>query len=123
MGLRVLVIMGLVLVVTGMTLSSSQAEDPSLSVVAGTKDRAAVELKNETPVKAVQFTLTGVKISSVHTTDRTKGFLSKFNEQNGRVILLSTSGDEIDPGKGPVMEVVCDKPGSAVLSGVKIVGK
>ena len=124
MMLRVTVIMVLVLVVTGMTLSSpSQAAEPSLTVMASSKDRATVEMQNEIPISAVQFALTGVKITALHTTDRTRGFLAKFNEQNGRVVLLSTSGDAIAPGKGPVAEIVCDKPGAAVLSGVKIVGK
>ncbi len=44
-------------------------------------------------------------------------------KKNGKVILLSTAGDEIAPGKGAVAEIVCDKPSAANLSEVKIVGK
>ena len=109
--------------VTGLVLPFlSNAGEPSLTVAAASKNFAAVELQNEIPVMAIQFTLTGVKITEVRTTDRTKGFLAKFNEQNGKVIILSTAGDKVVPGKGAVAEIVCDKPGSAVLSEVRIVG-
>ena len=118
--LRFGVVLGTVLIAV-ITLSSlSEAGEPVLSVSA-VKDFATVELVNESPVRAVQFDLTGVKITQVRTTDRTKGFLTKFNEQNGKVILLSTAADMIAPGKGAVLEVLCDKPAAAVLSGVRIV--
>ncbi|MDX1779548.1 MAG: hypothetical protein R3339_11760, partial [Thermodesulfobacteriota bacterium] len=103
--------------------SLSEAGEPALGVRPGAKDSVKVELVNEAPVRAVQFDLTGVKITQVRTTDRTRGFLAKFNEQNGKVVLLSTAGEEIAPGKGAVLEVVCDKPDAAALSGVKIVGE
>ena len=119
--LQLCVVLGTVLMAV-ITLSSfSQAGEPALSVMAGTTDFATVQLVNESPVRAVQFDLTGVKITQVRTTDRTKGFLTKFNEQNGKVILLSTAGELIVPGKGAVLEVLCDKPAAAVLSGVRIV--
>jgi hypothetical protein len=121
--LRLCVVLGTVLMAVISLSSLSQAGEPALSVMAGTKDFATVELVNESPVRAVQFDLTGVKITQVRTTDRAKGFLTKFNEQNGKVILLSTAADVIAPGKGAVLEVVCDKPGAAVLSGVRIVGE
>ena len=112
------------IVMAMMALSSfSEAGEPALGVKPGAKDSVKVELVNEAPVRAVQFDLTGVKITQVRTTDRTKGFLAKFNEQNGKVVLLSTAGEEIPPGKGAVLEVVCDKPDAAALSGVKIVGE
>jgi hypothetical protein len=117
------VISGLVLIVIMAFSSLSEAGEPSLGVKPGDKDLVKVELVNEAPVRAVQFDLTGVKITQVRTTDRSKGFLAKFNEQNGKVILLSTAGEEIAPGKGAVLEVVCDKPDAAALSGVKIVGE
>jgi len=108
----------------GMILcTSSDAEEPALSVEAGKKGLVTVILKNDAPVRAIQFELTGVKITQVRTTDRTTGFLTKFNEQNGKVILLSTTGDEISPGKSGVLEVLCDKPADAVLSGVRIAGE
>ena len=121
--LREDVIAGLVLIAVIVLSSLSEAGEPALGVKPGAKDSLTVELTNEAPVRAVQFDLTGVKITQVRTTDRTKGFLAKFNEQNGKVILLSTAGDEIAPGKGAVLEVVCDKPDAAALSGVKIVGE
>ena len=113
-------VLGIVLLVFS-SFSRAQTEEPSLKVVAGSKDSASVELHNAAPVRAVQFDLTGVKITQVRTTDRTRGFMSKFNEQNGKVILLSTAGDTIAPGKGAVLQIACDKPGAAVLSGVRIV--
>ena len=121
--LRLCAVMGIMLI-AGMALTSfAEAGEPSLSVLAGGKGFVTVELVNETPVRAVQFDLTGAKITQVRTTDRSKGFLAKFNEQNGKVILLSTTGDKIVPGKGAVLEVVCDKPDAAALSGAKIVGE
>jgi hypothetical protein len=117
------VIAGFVLIAVVVFSSLSEAGEPALGVKPGAKDSVKVELINEIPVRAVQFDLTGVKISQVRTTDRTWGFLAKFNEQNGKVILLSTAGDKIAPGKGAVLEVVCDKPDAASLSGVKIVGE
>ena len=113
-----------VVLVTAMALPFlSHAGEPSLTVAAASKDFATIKLQNEIPVMGIQFTLTGVKITEIRTTDRTKGFLAKFNEQNGKVIILSTAGDKVAPGNGVVAEIVCDKPGSAVLSEVKIVGK
>ena len=121
--LRADVIAGLALIAVFVLSSLSEAGEPALGVKPGAKDFLKVELINETPVRAVQFDLNGVKITQVRTTDRTRGFLAKFNEQNGKVILLSTAGEEIAPGKGAVLEVVCDKPDAASLSGVKIVGE
>ena len=104
-------------------MSTALAEEPSLKLLKGDKGFATVELQNDIPIRAVQFALTGAKITEVRSTPRTKGFLAKFNEKNGKVILLSTAGDEIAPGKGAVAEIVCDKPAAANLSEVKIVGK
>jgi len=120
--LRADIIAGLVVIAVVVLSSLSEAGESALGVKPGaSKDSLKVELINETPVRAVQFDLTGVKISQIRATDRARGFLVKFNEQNGKVILLSTAGDEIAPGKGAVLEVVCDKPDAASLSGVKIV--
>jgi hypothetical protein len=120
--LRLSLVVGCVLM-SGIVLSSlSEAGEPSLKVAAGAKGFATIELINEVPVLAVQFELTGVKITQVRTTDRAKGFLTKFNEQNGKVVLLSTAAERIPPGKGTVLEIACDKPEAAVLTGVRIVG-
>ncbi len=97
--------------------------EPSLGLKAGGKNTAKLELQSDIPVRALQFSVTGAKITEVRTTGRAKGFFSKFNEQNGMVIILSTTGEEIAPGKGEVAEIVCDKPATAKLADVKIVGK
>ena len=97
--------------------------EPALSLKAGGKNTAKLELQSDIPVRALQFSVTGAKITEVRATGRAKGFFSKFNEKNGMVIILSTAGEEIDPGKGEVAEIVCDKPATAKLADVKIVGK
>jgi len=94
----------------------------TLNLKAGSGQSLEVELINIVPVRGMQFIVSGVNITEVRTTKRTAGFLAKFNEKNGAVILLSTSGDKIASGKGSVAEIICDKPGAATLSGVKIVG-
>lgn len=97
------------------------AAEPSVQLVPGAKGVAKVELQNDVPVRALQFAVTEAKVTEVRTTDRTKGFLAKFNDKNGKVIILSTAGYEIAPGKGAVAEIVCDKPASAKLVDGKIV--
>jgi hypothetical protein len=97
------------------------AKEPSLKVTSRGKNAVTLELQNEVPVRALQFTVTEAKITEVRTTGRTKGFLAKFNEQNGKVIILSTAGEEIASGKGAITEIVCDKPASAKLVDVTIV--
>ena len=96
-------------------------KEPSVKLVPGAKGVAKVELQNDVPVRALQFAVTDAKIAEVRTTDRTKGFLAKFNEKNGKVIILSTAGDEIAPGNGAIAEIVCDKPASAKLVDGKII--
>jgi hypothetical protein len=96
-------------------------KEPSVKLVPGAKGVAQVELQNDVPVRALQFAVTEAKITEVRTTDRTKGFLAKFNDKNGKVIILSTAGEEIPPGKGAIAEIVCDKPASAKLVDGKIV--
>ena len=92
-----------------------------LTIVKSTKTSAHVEMNNSMPVRGVQFTLDGTKIVEVRTTPRTTGFLIKFNEKNGMVLLVSAAADTIAPGKGAIAEVICDTPGAARLSGVKVV--
>lgn len=103
--------------------SPAQQAEPSLKITSRGKGAATLELLNDIPVRALQFTIEGAKITEVRTTGRTKGYLAKFNEKNGMVIILSTAGEEIQPGKGAVAEIVCDKPSAATLKDVKIVGK
>ena len=95
-------------------------KDAHLRIVESSGNTIGIELKNSVPVKGVQFTLKGVKATEVRTTSRTAGFLAKFNEESGIVILVSVSGDEITPGTGLIAEVICDKGGTASLLGVKI---
>ena len=96
-------------------------KEPSVKLVPGAKGVANVDLQNDVPVRAIQFAVTDAKISEVRTTDRTKGFLAKFNEKNGKVIILSTAGVEIAAGNGAIAEIVCDKPAAAKLVDGKIV--
>ena len=93
-----------------------------LNIKAGSGNTLNVDLTNSVPVRGLQFTLSGVKITEVRTTKRAAGFLAKFNEVNGAVVLISTAEERIAPGKGPIAEVICDKPGSAQLSGIKMAG-
>ncbi len=101
----------------------SQPEKKALlDIKAGSGNTLNVDLTNSVPVRGLQFTLSGVKITEVRTTKRAAGFLAKFNEKNGAVVLISTAEERIAPGKGPIAEVICDKPGSAQLSGIKMAG-
>jgi hypothetical protein len=93
-----------------------------LNIKAGSGNKLNVDLTNTVPVRGMQFTLSGVKITEVRTTERAAGFLAKFNEENGMVILISTAEARITPGEGPIAEVICDKLDSASLSGIKIAG-
>ena len=103
--------------------NKEKTTEPSLGLKAGDKNTVKLELRSDIPVRALQFSVSGAKITEVRTTGRAKGFFSKFNEKNGMVIILSTAGEEIAPGKGEVAEIVCDKPATAKLADVKIVGK
>ena len=97
-------------------------ENARLTIGARSATTASIDLTNSVPVRGIQFTVEGVKMTEARTTDRTKGFLAKFNAVNGVVIMVSTSNDSISPGKGAIVEVVCDKPDVARLTGVKIAG-
>ena len=100
-----------------MTLESNDAK---LKIVASEKNVIGLELENTVPIRGVQCALKGTKISEIRTTERTKGYLSKFNEATGILILVDMSGKKIPPGTGPIAEVVCDSPGSASLSDIKL---
>lgn len=96
-------------------------QDKSLKLVEIREQVSGVALTNPRPVRGVQFTVRGAAIAEVRTTDRSEGFLASFNQDNGRVIVTSLSGDEIPPGAGFIAEIVCDKSGAARLSEVKVV--
>ena len=106
---------------TSQTQAMEKDEESTLKIVVSSGNTVGVDLTNRVPVKGVQFTIEGVKVTEVRTTSRTEGFLAEFNEKNGKVILLSLSGNKIDQGTGPIVEIICDEGDSARLSGIKIV--
>ena len=97
-----------------------ESKDAKLKIVPGKENLIGIELENTVPIRGVQCTLKGAKISEIRTTERTKGYLTKFNEATGILILVDMSGKKIPPGKGTIAEVVCDNPGSASLSDIKL---
>ena len=95
-------------------------QDAILNLVEVRENMFGIDLKNTVSVRGMQFTLEGVTITEVRTTNRSEGFFASFNKENGKVIMASLSGDEIPPGKGLIAEIVCDTSGSARLTEVKI---
>ena len=96
------------------------SEDAKLKIVPGGENIVGIELENKVPIRGVQFLLKDVKITDIRTTARTEGYLAKFNEATGIIILVDMSGKKIPPGTGPIAEVVCDKAGSARLLDIKL---
>jgi hypothetical protein len=92
----------------------------TLTLKPGEKNTFGIDLKNSIPVRGIQFTLSGLKMTEVRTATRTAGFLAKFNEETGIVILVSTAADEIAPGKGPVLKILGEKVPDAEVSLSKI---
>ena len=107
-------------------VKKTQAKKATLEVGTVSGNTAFIELTNTVPVRGVQFTVNGVKLTEVRTTTRSAGFLAKFNEENGIVVMVSLTKEEMPAGKGPIAELVYQKAppsGSAIsLSAVKIVG-
>jgi len=101
------------------------AEDQiPLKLVKGPANNIAlVELQNKVPVAGVQFKVEGAKMTEVRTTARTAGFICKFNEANGMVLMVSATGDEIAVGSGSICDIVCDNPATAKLVSPKVVAK
>jgi len=119
--LRISAVAGLAFMVVLALFSPGRCEEPKLVIVPGQANSVKVELSNATLVRGVQFTLSGAKITEVRTTERTKGFLAKFNEKSGKVLMVSASGANIPPGTGSIAEIICDKPKGASISEVTIV--
>ena len=94
-------------------------DEASLNISPGSAGGVNLLLDNIVPVRAVQFTLNGAKMSDVRTTPRAEGFLARYNEKNGTVVLVSLTGKKIAPGSGPIAEIVCDNP-SAQITNKKI---
>lgn len=125
----ILLLVGLLLTPVSCTVSPEEpreqqpeetGQDAVLKLVAVTENMFGIDLKNTVPVRGVQFTLEGVTITEVRTTNRSEGFFASFNKENGKVIMASLSGDKIPPGEGLMAEIVGGKSGSARLSEVKI---
>ena len=96
------------------------SKDASLKLVAGEKNVHSINLENSIPIRGVQFVLEGVEITNVNTTERTKGYLANFNAESGAVIIVHTSGGNIEAGKGSIAEIVCVGEGSPTLSDIKL---
>ncbi len=96
------------------------SKDASLKLVAGEKNIHSINLENSIPIRGAQFVLEGVKITNVTTTERTKGYLANFNAESGAVIIVHTSGGQIEAGKGSIAEIVCAEGGSPTLSDIKL---
>ena len=92
----------------------------TLTLKPGEKNTFEIDLQNSVPVRGIQFTVIGLKMTEVRTTSRTAGFLAKFNEETGIVILVSTAADEIAPGTGPVLEILGEKVPDTEVSLSKI---
>ena len=84
------------------------------------KNTFGVDLENSIPVRGIQFTVNGMKMTEVRTASRTEGFMAKFNEDTGIVIVVSTAAEEIPPGKGPVLKILGEKLPDAEVSLSKI---
>ena len=103
----------------------SKTGDVALAVVTSAGKPSNIDLENKVPVRGMQFTVKGMQLTEVRTTSRTKGFLVKFNEKSGIVVLVSLTTDEIAPGKGAIAELIGEhsKGASISLSDVNIVGR
>jgi hypothetical protein len=92
----------------------------SLQLVDIAEDMVGIDLMNTVPVRGVQFTIEGVAIADVLTTSRSEDFMASFNEESGRVLIVSLAGDEILPGGGLIAEILFDGNGLARLSEIII---
>ena len=95
-------------------------QDVSLQLVGISEDMVGIDLTNTVPVRGVQFMIEGVEIADVLTTSRSEDFIARFNEENGRVLMVSLAGDEIAPGEGLIAEIQFDGSGLARLSEIVI---
>jgi hypothetical protein len=106
-------------------IDEDQPEEPrqdiSLQLVEISEDMVGIDLTNPVPVRGVQFMIEGVEIIDVLTTSRSDDFIASFNEENGKVLMVSFSGDEIAPGEGRIAEILFDGSGLARLSEIVIV--
>ena len=96
-------------------------QDVSLHLVAISEDTVGIDLTNMVPVRGVQFTIEGLEIANVLTTSRSEDFIVSFNGENGKVLIVSLTGDEIAPGEGLIAEILFDGTSGARLSEIVIV--
>lgn len=83
---------------------------------------AYVSLINNCEIRGIEFTLKPCKPRSVYPINRASGFFADYDQETGQVILISLSGDKIQPGIGRILEIVLDDDYSfCVLTDVKIV--
>ena len=105
-------------------IDEDQPEEPqqdiSLQLVDIAEDMVGIDLRNTVPVRGVQFTIEGVELADVLTTSRSEDFMASFNEENGRILIVSFAGDEIAPGEGLIAEILFDGNGPARLSEIVI---
>lgn len=103
---------------------TTQAKKATLTIAPASGTKAGIDLTNTVPVRGMQFTISGVKLTEVRATSRTAGFLVKFNEENGKVMIVSVSEDEIAPGTGGIAELIYQeaKGAKVSVSEIKIVG-
>jgi delta 1-pyrroline-5-carboxylate dehydrogenase len=102
-------------------VEAAGSEDATLKIVPVSETTLGLELTNSVPIRGVQFTLKDADISEIRATVRSKDFLTDFNKESGKVVILSASGDKIAAGSGLIAELVCAKIDSASLSEIKLV--
>ena len=96
-------------------------EDAIVKIIDKSDNTIGIDLANTVPIRIVQFIIKGVKVTEIRTTSRTEGFYAKHNARNDKIVILSSSNKTIAPGSGLIAEILCDKGGSASLSGIKMV--
>ena len=99
----------------------ANSEDATIKIEDVSENVVAINLTNKVPIRGVQFTIEGVQMEKGTPTSRTKGFTTDFNNESGRVVILSTTDNRIASGTGNIFEIVCSKVESAKLSGIKII--
>ena len=102
-------------------VEAAGSEDATLKIVPVSETTLGLELTNSVPIRGVQFTLKDADISEIRATVRSKDFLTDFNKESGKVVILSASGDKIAAGSGLIAELVCATIDSASVSEIKIV--
>lgn len=98
-----------------------ESGDATVKIVDGSGNSIGIDLVNKVPIRIVRFVIKGVKMIEARTTSRTDGFYAKYNEESGKVTILSPSGKMIAPGTGLIVEIICDNRGAPNLSEIIMV--